>query len=255
MELHFTKYQGTGNDFVLVDNREGIFPKEDLDLVRRICDRRFGVGADGLMLIEKSEKEDFTMIYFNSDGSKSLCGNGSRCSIHFAHSLGMIDQETSFITTDGAHRAFLKEGWVHFQLHDIDNVSQLGDDFFVENGSPHHVMFVEDLDNFDVFANGQKIRYSDRYQPEGTNVNFVEMLDDGIKVRTYERGVENETLSCGTGVTAAAIIAALKGKSSPVRVNTKGGDLEVSFEKEGHTFKDVFLAGPATKVFEGRMKM
>ncbi len=255
MELNFTKYQGTGNDFVLIDNRTGIFPKENLDLVRRLCDRRFGIGADGLMLIENSKEEDFNMIYFNSDGSKSLCGNGSRCSIHFAHSLGIIPYQTSFITTDGAHKAFLKDGWVHFQLHDIDQVSEDGNDFFVENGSPHHVRFVEDVEGFDVFTNGEAIRYSEKYQPGGTNVNFVEMTPSGIKVRTYERGVENETLSCGTGVTAAAIVAAIKGKTSPVQVNTKGGDLEVSFEKEGNTFKNVFLAGPATPVFKGRIEI
>ena len=255
MELQFTKYQGTGNDFVLIDNRLGVFPKDDLELVRKLCDRKFGIGADGLMLIESSEEEDFHMIYFNSDGSKSLCGNGSRCSIHFAHALGIIPEQTRFITTDGAHDAFLKNGWVHFQLHDIDQVSEAGEDYFVENGSPHHVKFVEDVEAFDVFSNGASIRYSDNYQPEGTNVNFIEMTEEGIKVRTYERGVENETLSCGTGVTAAAIVAAIKGKSSPVRVQTKGGDLEVSFERDGDTFKNVFLAGPATPVFEGRIEI
>lgn len=256
MELHFTKYQGTGNDFVLIDNREGFFPKEDLTLVRRICDRRFGVGADGLMLIEKSEKEDFDMIYFNSDGSKSLCGNGSRCSIHFAHALGIIPDKTSFITTDGVHRAFLKEGWVHFQLHDIDQVSQEGqNDFFVNNGSPHHVAFVDNVDDYDVFSKGASVRYAEKYQPHGTNVNFVELTEVGIKVRTYERGVENETLSCGTGVTAAAIVSAFKGRLSPVRIQTKGGELEVSFEREGNTFKNVYLAGPATPVFEGRIEI
>ena len=255
MLIDFVKYQGTGNDFVLIDNRTGVFPKEDLDLVRRLCDRRFGVGADGLMLIENSEAEEFNMIYFNSDGSKSLCGNGSRCSIHFAHALGIIPEQTSFVTTDGQHRACLKDGWVHFQLHDIDQVSEQGEDFFVENGSPHHVRFVDDVDAYDVYNNGQSLRYSEQYQPGGTNVNFVEMTEAGIKVRTYERGVENETLSCGTGVTAAAIVAAIKGKASPVRVQTKGGDLEVSFEKQGDTFKNVFLAGPATPVCEGRIEI
>lgn len=255
MKLHFTKYQGTGNDFVLIDNRTGVFPKDDLELVRKLCDRRFGIGADGLMLIENSKEADFNMIYFNSDGSKSLCGNGSRCSIHFAHSLGMIAEQTSFLTTDGLHQAFLQDGWVHFQLHDINQVSAQGDDFFVENGSPHHVQFVENVDEFDVYSHGQAIRYADQYKPGGTNVNFVELTERGIKVRTYERGVENETLSCGTGVTAAAIVAAIKGKASPVRIQTMGGDLEVSFEKKDNTYKNVFLAGPATPVFEGRIEI
>lgn len=255
MEIRFTKYQGTGNDFVLIDNRDSHFPKQNLEVVRKLCDRRFGVGADGLMLIEESQDQDFLMIYFNADGSKSLCGNGSRCAVHFAHTLGMIGTETSFITTDGVHQAFLRDGWVHFQLHDIDQVNQAGDDYFVENGSPHHVVTVESVASYPVYEKGKEIRNSVAYRPDGTNVNFVALTERGINVRTYERGVENETLSCGTGVTAAAIVAAMKGKESPIPINTPGGDLQVSFKKEGNTFKEVFLAGPATPVFNGRIEI
>lgn len=256
MELRFTKYQGTGNDFVVIDNREDVFPRNDLSLIRRLCDRRFGIGADGLMLIQSSAEQDFRMIYFNADGSESLCGNGSRCSIHFANAIGLINDSTRFITTDGVHQAFLKNGWVHFQLHDINHVVKKEHDYFIENGSPHHVRIVKDIDQLDVVQEGREIRYAEDYKPGGTNVNFMEFKKGGgIKVRTYERGVENETLSCGTGVTAAAIVAALEGSTSPVSIETKGGNLEVSFEREGDTFRHVYLAGPATKVYEGTIEI
>ena len=251
MELRFTKYQGTGNDFVVIDNRDGKFPRNDAALVSRLCDRRFGIGADGLMLIQESEAEDFQMIYFNADGSESLCGNGSRCSIHFAHALGLINHETRFITTDGTHRAFLKDGRVHFQLHDISQINKNGQDYFIENGSPHHVQIVSEVEQLDVVARGREIRNAEKYQPAGTNVNFMELTEKGIKVRTYERGVEDETLSCGTGVTAAAIAAALEGRDSPISIETKGGQLEVSFDRDADRFTNVYLAGPATKVYEG----
>ena len=255
MEIPFTKYQGTGNDFVLIDNREGLFPRNDLNLIKKLCDRKFGIGADGLMLIQSAKDADFQMVYFNADGSESLCGNGSRCSIHFARTLGIIDDHTAFITTDGAHQAFFKEDWVHFQLHDINSVQEQGEDYFVENGSPHHIQFVDDLEHCDVVTTGREIRFSEQYQPSGTNVNFVQIESEGISVRTYERGVEDETLSCGTGVTAAAIVAAMKGMRSPIRIKTRGGKLQVTFEKDGDTFKNIFLAGPATPVFKGKIEI
>ncbi|MEM9325187.1 MAG: diaminopimelate epimerase [Bacteroidota bacterium] len=253
MKLAFTKYQGTGNDFVVIDNRDLRFPK-DKKMVSKLCDRRFGIGADGLMLIESHDDLDFRMIYFNSDGSQSLCGNGSRCAVSFARSIGLASDRTTFETTDGVHQAFFRNGNVNFQLHDILAVERRGTDFFIHNGSPHHIQFVEDLDRQDVKAMGRKIRYSMDYEPEGTNVNFVEK-GETLKVRTYERGVEDETLSCGTGVTAVAIAASLEGYESPVKISTKGGELSVSFRIDGHRFTDIFLCGPAQEVFSGTIEI
>ncbi|MBV6645360.1 MAG: diaminopimelate epimerase [Cyclobacteriaceae bacterium] len=255
MQLEFTKYQGTGNDFVVIDNRTGIFPHEDLELVRRLCDRRLGVGADGLMLIEDHETQAFCMIYYNSDGSQSLCGNGSRCAVHFAKDLGLIGKHTSFVTTDGEHKAYLKDGWVHFQLHNVNSIREMGEDYFIDTGSPHYVRFVDRTEEVNVQETGSEIRYSETFHPDGTNVNFVQITAAGIKVRTYERGVEGETQSCGTGVTAAAIAASLKGLESPIAIETPGGTLSVSFTTEGKSFTQVFLAGPATKVFTGKIEV
>ncbi|MFY0689874.1 MAG: diaminopimelate epimerase [Cyclobacteriaceae bacterium] len=256
MKILFTKYQGTGNDFILIDNRTGRFPKENIKLIQRLTDRKFGIGADGLMLVEGHEQHDldFLMTYYNADGSQSLCGNGSRCAIHFAHSLGMIDETTTFETTDGVHEAFIKDNLVHFQLHDVANVGPFKKHTFVNTGSPHHVEIVSDVTNYNVFENGSRIRNSALYAPEGTNVNFMELTDNGIKVRTFERGVEDETLSCGTGVTAAALAANALGKQSPINIQTLGGELSVSFIKTSENqFTKIFLAGPATKVFDGEI--
>lgn len=253
MQLKFTKYQGTGNDFVIIDNRQSFFPKDDPSLIPRLCDRKFGIGADGLMLIEEDDKSDFQMIYYNADGSKSLCGNGSRCSVDFAKELGIISENTMFETTDGQHNAFFKDGWVYFQLRDVDGLKQNEGSFFIENGSPHHVEFVNDVESVDVVGLGSAIRNSEQYKPNGTNVNFAEIEGDVIKVRTYERGVENETLSCGTGVTAVALAASFKGQTSPIHIETPGGSLSVSFIKTGESFTNIYLAGPATKVFSGEI--
>ncbi len=254
MLLKFTKYQGTGNDFILIDNRQKVFPK-DTSLIKKLTDRKFGIGADGLMLIEDDPQADFKMIYYNSDGSQSLCGNGSRCAVDFARSLGIIRDKTQFTTTDGVHEASI-HGWVHFQLHPVDDVIQAKDHFFIHNGSPHHMIFCENVEAIDVVKLGSEIRYSEEYHPDGTNVNFVEILDDKIKVRTYERGVEDETLSCGTGVVASALAASFKGLSSPVDVETQGGNLSVSFEKDpDNCFKNIYLAGPVERVFEGEIEI
>ncbi|MDH5609100.1 MAG: diaminopimelate epimerase [Cyclobacteriaceae bacterium] len=256
MLLSFVKYQGTGNDFIIIDNRDSVFPTNDSALIRQLTDRKFGIGADGLMLVENDEGSDFRMRYFNADGSQSLCGNGSRCAIDFAGQLGIISQQTNFNTTDGLHHAFFKDGWVYFQLHPVDGIKGTKNDFFIHNGSPHHIRFVEDVSGIDVLEEGRKIRYSDAYQPAGTNVNFVQITGNTLKVRTYERGVENETLSCGTGVTAAALAATTRGLSSPVRIETPGGQLEVSFvQKPNAKFTDIYLAGPATRVFEGQVEI
>lgn len=256
MKISFHKYQGTGNDFVMIDDRSLTFPMKDTRLIGFLCDRKMGIGADGVILIQNHPEYDFNMVYFNPDGSRSLCGNGSRCAIAFAKALGIIQDQTTFETTDGVHDAHITDEIIHFHLHDVQTVKSIDSDWFVDTGSPHHIRLVEDVEHFDVYQQGRNIRYSDYYSPKGTNVNFVEKFPDRIKVRTYERGVENETLSCGTGVTACALAASTFGFESPVLVQAPGGNLIVSFEKsdDGH-FSQVYLAGPAKKVFEGSIEV
>ncbi|HMJ69692.1 MAG TPA: diaminopimelate epimerase [Cyclobacteriaceae bacterium] len=259
MKLHFTKYQATGNDFVLLDNRNGAI-KLSIAEVQRICDRKFGIGADGLIMIEKDPKLDFNLVYFNSDGTQSLCGNGTRAAMKMASSLGIVNGKASFNAYDGAHQAeILDNDIVKVRMNDVTAVQSIGNDFFISTGSPHLIRFVSDLRNFPVFEEGKKIRYSDAYKPGGTNANFVELLGNNkIYVRTYERGVENETLSCGTGVTAAALAVHFKGYRSPVAIKTQGGDLSVQFEAQAGqsvTFRDIFLIGPAKMVFEGDLEL
>ena len=257
MKLHFYKYQATGNDFVLVDNRSAqySFSKEQIE---KICHRRFGIGADGLMLIEKHPALDFNLVYYNRDGSQSLCGNGSRAAVRLAASLGMLNGKTTFNAYDGIHSAeLLPTGIVRLRMNDVRKTEQVGKDFFINTGSPHHVRFVTNLQQKTIFEEGKTIRYSDAYKPGGTNVNFVELLpDNSIFVRTYERGVENETLSCGTGVVAAALAASFKGFSSPVNIKTLGGELSVEYKSSlSGTFTDIFLVGPAKLVFEGDLEL
>lgn len=256
MKIPFVKFQGTGNDFVIVDNRTDIFPTDVLT-IQKLTDRKFGIGADGLMLIENHPTHDFRMKYYNADGSESLCGNGSRCAIKYAQKLGIIDTFTTFETTDGVHTARIKGDTVHFELHDLSGIQKLGEDYFINNGSPHHISFVADNSTVDVYQEGKKIRHDVKYHPAGTNVNFVEIISDSkISVRTYERGVENETLSCGTGVTAAALAASDQGLNPPIFIQTKGGELSVDFVKaENDSFKQIFLSGPATFVFEGKIEI
>jgi diaminopimelate epimerase len=259
--ISFTKYQATGNDFILIDNRSGAI-KLTTDQIVHLCDRKFGIGADGLILIEPSSSADFLVNYYNSDGSQSLCGNGSRAAVHFAAELSLVKNKTIFDAYDGAHEAeLLPTGIVRLKMNDTKDISTVGNNIFVNTGSPHVIQFVEGLEQFQVFEKGKAIRYSDTFKPRGTNVNFVELqANNSLFVRTYERGVEDETLSCGTGVTAAALAAFTKGYTSPVRIKTKGGDLLVEF-KTSHsgdsatTFTDIYLIGPAKKVFEGTLEL
>jgi diaminopimelate epimerase len=251
MKIKFTKYQGTGNDFILIDNRLEIFPKE-ISIIQKLTDRKFGVGADGVILIEDHPQLDFRMIYYNSDGSQSLCGNGSRCAVVFSRSLGLIEEATQFETTDGIHSAHFADGLVHFGLHDVEEVLINKESSYTNTGSPHHIEFVDNVNEVNVMQRGVEIRNSQQYAPDGVNVNFAEVTRKGLKVRTYERGVENETLSCGTGVTAAALAASFRDIESPVVVETRGGTLSVSFHKSSkNQFREIYLAGPTTKVFEG----
>ena len=252
--LHFHKYQGTGNDFILIDDREESFPADDLKLVRALCDRRFGIGADGLILIRNHKKADFEMIYFNSDGSQSLCGNGSRCALKFAETLKMAGENATFMAIDGLHTGRIQEEMIHIKMHDVSEIKFLNGDVFLNTGSPHFIRYVKGLADYPVEKEGHAIRYSDPYVGSGgTNVNFVEMVDEStLFVRTYERGVEAETLSCGTGVTAVSLAAGNQGMKSPVTIKTPGGTLQVSFEiKEDGSFSEIFLSGPAQHVFSG----
>ena len=259
MKIHFAKYQGTGNDFVMIDNRKDYFPKKDIKLIENLCDRRFGIGADGLILLEHDSDTDFRMVYYNSDGNESsMCGNGGRCLVAFAKSLNLIDDETDFIATDGLHHAsVLENGSISLQMKEVDFVKIESDYVFLNTGSPHHVMMVDDLKNYDVKNKGAEIRYSDLYGKPGSNVNFVNQISENhFALRTYERGVEDETLSCGTGATAAAIAMHATGKTSAhhIYLDVEGGKLEVSFVKEGDKYTNVFLKGPATFVFEGEIE-
>ena len=258
MKFNFFKYQGVGNDFVIVDNREmGIHFTEKQ--INYLCDRRFGIGADGLMLLEKHNKLDFSMKYYNSDGKESsMCGNGGRCLVQFAKRLNIIDKEAKFMAIDGEHKAVVKKDTVSLQMVDVNQISKVNSNYFVNTGSPHYVLFREDIDKIDVYHRGSEIRYSAEFGPDGTNVNFVEIRNDKIYVRTYERGVENETLSCGTGVTASAICASVYSKSdkNSYDIITKGGNLNVSFKKAGQNkFTAIWLTGPATFVFEGAIEI
>jgi len=255
--IHFYKYQATGNDFVIIDNRE-------LNLtftaaqIGTICHPKFGVGADGLMLLERHPTLNFHLEYFNRDGSRSLCGNGCRAAVQFASTLGLVNGKANFTAFDGPHAAeILSNGNIRLKMADVKETITVDDDYYIHTGSPHYIKFVRDVQNYPVFEEGKKIRYDDQFKPGGVNVNFVELQpDDTIFVRTYERGVENETLSCGTGITAAALAATLKGYNSPITIRTLGGTLSVEFKsRQSGTFQEIYLIGPAKMVFKGQLEL
>lgn len=262
MTVKFYKYQGTGNDFVMIDNRtpSGI-TKKHTELVKHLCDRKFGIGADGLILLNAKKGYDFEMLYFNSDGNEStMCGNGGRCLIKFAHDLGIINDKCLFLAIDGPHEgAILKGGVISLKMKDVDNVEQYKDgNVILDTGSPHFVSFIKKAADLEIVKDARDIRYNKRFKKAGINVNFVEKLNkQEIFVRTYERGVEDETLSCGTGVVASSLAFAAKGgnKIKKVKIKTPGGKLEVKFKAQGEGYKDIFLIGPAKKVFEGEVKI
>ncbi|MCL4113549.1 UNVERIFIED_CONTAM: hypothetical protein GTU68_011201 [Idotea baltica] len=258
MQFQFYKYQGTGNDFIILDNRSGEFPKDDTRLVERFCDRKFGVGADGLILLEDDEATDFEMVYYNADGNESsMCGNGGRCIVAFANFLGIIANETSFMATDGLHRAEIKDGKISLQMIDVNQIRQKPEYYFLNTGSPHHVQLVTDVASYDVFSEGKKLRYG-LYGQKGSNINFVEQKADNLfEVRTYERGVEDETLACGTGVTAVALAMHQSKKliSNQATIKVLGGELEVRFEEDNEGYKNIWLIGPAVQVFNGSIEL
>lgn len=252
MHIPFQKYHGAGNDFIMIDNRESIFPVSQL-FIEKLCSRHFGIGADGLILLENDSTNDFSMRYFNSDGREaSMCGNGGRCITAFAIELGIIQQQAIFRANDGLHKCFLIDGLFSLQMNDVKSVLPKHHGYSLNTGSPHHVCFMADIESMDVLTKGKEIRYSTEYAPDGCNVNFVQLCPDHLKVRTYERGVENETLACGTGVTASALVAhQAHGYESPVRIEAVGGTLYVSFTRNNKEFSNIVLTGPAKKVFDG----
>ncbi len=256
MQIEFYKYQATGNDFVILDNREEIYSNLTEEIINRICHRRFGIGADGLMLMNRSSEYDFEMIYYNSDGNlSSMCGNGGRCMVKFAYDLGLKRYTYRFMAVDGYHEAEIdKNGWIRLKMNDVNDVSAFDTISVLDTGSPHYVKFVTNAGAMNVVQEGREIRNSKKFMPGGINVNFVEQTgEDEIFVRTYERGVEDETLSCGTGATAAALIAAHNEKGfNRVAVKTPGGNLSVEYNKiDDQHFENVWLCGPAEFVFKG----
>ena len=249
--LKFYKYQGTGNDFIMIDNRNEIFPVSQT-YIEHLCHRRFGIGADGLILLQNDPEYDFRMVYFNADGREgSMCGNGGRCTVRFAEDLGIFKHETKFIAVDGKHTAQANKEVISLKMGEVLSLERHTEYDFMNTGSPHYVTYATDIEVVDVFSEGRKVRNSEEWVKRGgTNVNFVQVIDnETIYVRTYERGVEDETYSCGTGVTASALSTNLRfGMKSPIKVITKGGNLQVSFEDN---FQNIHLIGPAIRVFEG----
>jgi len=253
--VSFVKYQGAGNDFVLIDDRSRSFDETNTGLVKAMCDRHFGIGADGLMLLREHSDYDFEMVYFNSDGNlSSMCGNGGRCIVKFASDLGLISEHCSFIAVDGPHKATLVSSEsISLEMKDVDSIRKYDTNSFVlDTGSPHFVRFIEDIENMDLQSEAKAIRYNDEFNEAGINVNFCSWNGELLSIRTYERGVEDETLACGTGVTAAALaLNQYHGVLSPVEVRAVGGELSVSFELQNEAYVNIWKTGPARKVFSG----
>jgi len=261
MTLTFQKYHGTGNDFVMISQAHNASFYPNIEDIRRLCSRHFGIGADGLILIKKHKEFDFEVDYFNADGSKSFCGNGARCSVEFARNLGLFQNSCSFLAIDGHHEAYYSEnGNVVLKMGDVNQIEQFSEepnDYILDTGSPHYVRFCSHKNEFDIVELGKKIRYSDRFKSTGINVNTVCSENDHLYVQTYERGVEGETFSCGTGVTAVALASALQSSATngSTKILTKGGELIVHWEKKNNGFERIFLEGPAQKVYEGSIEL
>ena len=251
--LPFFKYQGTGNDFVIIDNRQSVFDSDDTALITRLCDRKFGIGSDGLILLKAHAEYDFEMIYFNADATRAGCGNGARCAVHLAHHLGIIEREAYFVMEGQAYQAQIEEDRVRIRMGDVTALQSFPEGTLLHTGTRHFVRLVEGLSDYDVLGEGNRLRHDPRFQPEGTNVNFVELKNNEVHMRIYEKGVESETLSSGTGATAVALaLAHAQQQPSPVAVHTRGGVLEISFTAlDSGSFTQVYMAGPAQMVFQG----
>ena len=255
MELIFSKYQGTGNDFIMLDNMNGQFNGLSISQIQFLCDRKRGIGADGLIKLSKEKGVDFLVEYYNADGSQSFCGNGARCSVAFAKALGLIEYKAKFNAIDGVHEATIENGIVRLEMLPVDSIQKVNTDYWLNTGSPHYVRIIGENDSIDILDFGKSIRYSDAYKKDGVNVNIIkEINSDTIHVQTYERGVEDETLSCGTGVTACALVwMDLNAGTDKVNIKTKGGELTVEAVKSGEGFSSIWLSGPAKHVFDGRV--
>jgi diaminopimelate epimerase len=260
MTLFFSKYQGTGNDFIIIDNRNQTFSQAE-EVIHFLCHRQLGVGADGLMLISNHETLDFSMKYFNADGKEgSMCGNGGRCISAYYYNIIAPKKHLTFHAFDGEHHAEIIETKknqtsISLQLSDVENIKNISDGFLLNTGSPHFVKFVENVEAIDVRVLGKELRYRDLFSPQGVNVDFVEFRNDKLYVRTYERGVEDETLSCGTGVTASAIAASFIKDVSEFDIITRGGNLQVSFQKNEDSFSNIWLTGLATFIYSGQIEI
>ena len=267
MIIRFSKYHGAGNDFIMIDNRSSVLRnfENSAGLISRLCHRKFGIGADGLILINISHSSDFEMNFFNSDGKiGSMCGNGGRCSVAFASSLGLIRDKTVFTAIDGLHEAVILNKdkdctQVSLKMQDVDNIKKTDEYFIIDTGAPHYVYFTKNINDINVFEEGRKIRYSKLFGKDGINVNFAEVKNDKLFMRTYERGVEDETLSCGTGATATALAASISKlcKDDGIcNLSAPGGELTVRFIKISETsFTNIWLEGPTICVFKGEINI
>ena len=260
MKISFSKYQGTGNDFVMLDNLNGQYDSLTIPQIQLICDRKFGVGSDGLIKINSHNSSDFEVEYFNSDGSKSFCGNGARCSVAFAETLGVNVSDTSFLGIDGLHKASKNQDVISLEMGDVSEITKIENDFVIYTGSPHYIRFIDAINDLDIVQFGKKVRYSEEFKNEGINVNLVEIVNaNNLIVNTYERGVEDETLSCGTGVTACVLAFAYQTQllgEHKVSVKVKGGNLSVFFNQETlGKFTTIHLIGPGQFVFSGEINV
>lgn len=256
MQIKFSKYEGTGNDFLLLNNLDGNYDNLSIEEIQRICKRRFGVGADGLIKINQSENATFYMDYYNADGSQSFCGNGARCAVHFANEIGIdLSQTIQFEAIDGLHEASIIGDSVKLKMIDVEEIKKIGDAFELYTGSPHYIELSDDISSKHVISFGRSIRFSEPYKENGINVNLLKEIDKNhIAIATYERGVEDETLSCGTGATACALLWDFISSDvlNEVFVKVKGGELSVQFERNNQGgYSNIYLIGPATKVYDG----
>lgn len=259
IQIKFTKYQGTGNDFIMIDGRTNNIEHLTQPVIHKLCHRRFGIGADGLIILKNKDGFDFEMDYYNADGNRgSMCGNGGRCTIAYAYELGIIKRETSFYAPDGAHEAiFNSYNDILLKMTNVSTIISETEGFVMDTGSPHLVVFKDDILDLDIYTEGKALRYSNKFKTNGINVNFLSKDNDFINVATYERGVEDETYSCGTGTVAACLGAHINHKmESPIKAKTKGGDLVVHFNSmKNNQYENIWLQGPAVKSFEGFYKL